>query len=1060
MRSRLELVVDSSSGERKLQSFQRQLDRTQGSGDSLSSRMSGLTAVMATVGAVVGGISFNRLVSETAGFEQSLLGLQVVSGATAAQMKELEAQSRSLGATSIFSAQQAADAQNYLAMAGFSVNEVLEATPGLLELAAAGSMDLASAADLASNVLGGMGLAVSDLGRVNDVLAAAAAGSNTNIMQLGQALSYAAPIAATAGVSIEETAAAIGVLSDSGLQASRAGTGLLGLIRQLSRVTPQAEAALLSYGLSVSDVNVEQNGLLDVLLKLQEANIDTTDSFNIFGSEAGVAANILAAGAVRVNEFTGELELAEGAARRAALILGSGLEGSMKSFSSAVGEATLQLGRDSGLSAGLQDVIDYATGVISVYNGMLPLFQEANDLTDEQTQNLNSTATAIALTAGAVGGLTASYVSLTVATWAAHTAQTAFMRIMRANPIVLAASAVASLSSALYTARNRTIEFGDTQASISDWLRGAWEVNRDVMTRTTSDAADAVVGAYQSISGPASAVFSYLWETFSALMGNIGSIAQTTINSIIGYWDSLTDVVAVVARTMQTMFRDAFGNILNVAGGFWESIQAVFTGDLSFSAFNSAVDNLQRGFTDALSNAADEIQSAVSENMSRDYLGEAFSAVSDGAVFLIDDFRELGDQISEAAFIASMSRNSFGDVAEGFSEGKTEAELLQDKLDELGKSVLDTSESTDKLTKAQREAQQEAKRFADSLQTLTDRLYPVEAAQRSYRGEQLLLQTALMNGTIGIERYMEAWQRLEDAQRSAQTASAAYGGGGFGSEIGSRGEVGAPTDPLARMDGQDYWGDWLSSAESAFSDFDKLNADMATNFTRSFGDMFSDVLFEQSSFSDGFQSMIQGVAKTAVSAIGEMIAQWLAYQAVTAAVGIFGGGGGGFLAGLLPFSSGGLVPAGSAGGYSSSGFAGQIAFADGGYTGSGGKYDPAGIVHAGEFVVRKEMVERPGVLSFLGGLNKGYATGGYVGSSPALSNRMDAYQSPNNEAQPSGGFNVQINNRTDSRVTAQPDGKGGLTIDVVRAEFARDMRREGPMAKAMQQYTTADRRGK
>lgn len=858
--------------------------------ETASRGMSGLASAARNAGALIvaslGGLSFGRVISETAGFEQSLLGLQVVSGATAQQMEQLERQSRQLGATSMFSAQQAADAQNYLAMAGFNVNEVLSATPGLLELAAAGSMDLASAADLASNVLGGFRLQVDELGRVNDVLAAAAAGSNTSIQQLGQALSYAAPIAAAAGVSIEQTAAAIGVLSDAGLQGSRAGTGLLGVIRQLSNLTPNATSALNAYGLTAADVNVEQRGLNEVLEALSAANINAADSFKIFGSEAGPAAQILASGAVRVNEFTGELELAEGAARRAALILGSGLQGSFKSLTSAIGESTLQLGRDSGLSAGLQEVIDYATGVISVYNGMLDIFQDANDLSDDQTRSLNNTATALALAAGATGGLSAAYVVLTGAIWAANTAMTAFLKLLRVNPLVLAASAVVSLGGALYTARNRMIEFGDTQATISDWLRGAWEVNRDIITRTTGDAADAAIGAFKSISAPVGAVFTYLWETFSALMGNIGRIAQVTINSIIGYWHSVVDVVAVVAQTMQTMFRDAFSNILGVAGGFWESIQAVFTGDLSFSAFNAAVQNLQRGFTDALGEAAEEIQSSVAENMSRDYLGEAFSGVQDGISFVIDDFKDLGEQISEAAFIARMSRNGFGEVAEGFSEGKTEADLLQEKLDELNKGLGGSTEEIGKLTAAQREAQKEAERFQSSLQSLIDTLFPVEAAQRTYREEQEVLTRAWNEGTITAERYTEAMRRLERAQLSAQTAAGAYGGGGgFGSEIGSRGEAGSPTDPLARNEDDDYWTKWLEAADKALTDFDALAANSAENFQRGFGNAFESMIFDSQSLQESFYNLFDGIARSLVNALGQMAAQWLAYQAVQLLVG-------------------------------------------------------------------------------------------------------------------------------------------------------------------------------
>ncbi|WP_438455302.1 phage tail tape measure protein [Vreelandella venusta] len=775
--SRLELIVDSRSGEQRLRAFENQLNRAEGAGDRLSEGMSVLKIALGAAAAAVGGFSVGRVVTETASFEQSLLKLQVVSGATATQMAALESQSRQLGATSVFSAKQAADAQNFLAMAGLNVNEVLSATPGILQLATAGQMDLASAADLASNVLGGFRLEVGELNRVNDVLAATAAKSNTSISQLGDALSYAAPIAATAGVSIEQTAAAIGVLSDAGLQSSRAGTGLLGFIRQLSNLTPDATAALGRYGLTSAEVNVEQEGLIAVLDRLQQANINTADSFKIFGSEAGPAAQILAAGAVRVNEFTGELELAEGTAERAALVLGSGLEGSFRSLNSAIGESILQLGRDSGMSAALQEVINTATGVISVYNGMLPQFREANDLTEDQARNLNTTATAISLTAGAVGGLTSAYVGLTAATWAAHAAQTAFVRIMRVNPIVLAAGAIASLSGALYTARNRTIEFGDTQASVSDWMSGAWQVNAQVFSENWDGAITSVIGLFESMAEPVGGVTSYIWETFKALMTNLGSIVQTTINSIIGYFSTIIDVVGIVTRTMQTLFTSAFDNILSVAGGFWDSVQAVFSGDLSFSAFNSAVDNLKSGFVETMAGAAGEIGSAFRENMGRDYLGEAFDSLSNGAQFVAADFEALGDRISDAAFVARMSRNGFGLVAEGFSEGKTQAQLLQEQLDQLNQSLADP---------ASEEAAKAAKTLADNFESLKRQLDPSYSSLMDFwEGIELLneaIDTTTIEGMteynrlVGLltERYAEATKGSDDAAKRMKSLTDTY----------------------------------------------------------------------------------------------------------------------------------------------------------------------------------------------------------------------------------------------------------------------------------------------
>lgn len=348
-------------GEQRLRQFSGSMERT----TAIARRLSGV------LGAIGIGVGFAQAIREISNFQAAMNGLAAVSGATADQMGKLESQARSLGATSQFSAQQAAEAQRFLAQAGFEVNEVLGATPGILKLAMAGQLDLASAADIASNVLGGMRLEVGELNRVNDVLAATASRSNTNIQQLGQALSFAAPFAAGAGISIEEAAAAIGNMSDAGIQASRAGTGLVGVIRQLSNVTSGGEAVLAKYGLSMAQVDISARGLGPVLETLRAANLNTTDSLALFGSEAGAAAQVL------VNDYSGAIQDAAGESDRMAAILDRGLGPAFKSLQSAVSESVLQMG-DSGLAGALENLIRTSTGVISVFNGMEREWAEAN----------------------------------------------------------------------------------------------------------------------------------------------------------------------------------------------------------------------------------------------------------------------------------------------------------------------------------------------------------------------------------------------------------------------------------------------------------------------------------------------------------------------------------------------------------------------------------------------------------------------------------------------------------------------------------------------------------
>src|SRR5690554_4484618 len=382
--SRLEIVIDSRSGEQNVRRVRNELEGLESTGvrslGSVRQAATMLTGALAAIGVTTG---IANSVRQVADFQAAINGLAAVSNATAQDMARLEQQARTLGATSQFSAQQSAEAQRFLAQAGFDANQVLAATPGILQLATAGSLDLANAADIASNVLGGMRLEVAELGRVNDVLAATAARSNTSIEQLGQALSFAAPFAAGAGISIEEASAAIGVMSDAGIQASRAGTGLVGVIRQLSKVTTEGERVLNKYGLTTEDVNIESRGLLPVLESLRRANLSTGDAIALFGSEAGAAAQVL------VQSYKGGIEGATGEADRMARQLEQGLIPAFKSLISAVSESTLQLG-SGGIAGSLEDLIRSATGVISVWNGMGEEWAESNDVGEEMLGTIES----------------------------------------------------------------------------------------------------------------------------------------------------------------------------------------------------------------------------------------------------------------------------------------------------------------------------------------------------------------------------------------------------------------------------------------------------------------------------------------------------------------------------------------------------------------------------------------------------------------------------------------------------------------------------------------------
>ncbi|MFI4855138.1 MAG: phage tail tape measure protein, partial [Phycisphaerales bacterium JB065] len=186
-------------------------------------------------------------------FEQSMALVLAVTGANREEFARLNAEAERLGKTTVFTATQAADAMGFFARAGFQVNDILNAIGPALDLAAAGQIDVAQAADIATQVLKQFNIDASESKRVMDVLAKASTSANTTIPQLGDAFQYAGTLSNIAGVQFEEVAAAIQVLSDAGIQGELAGTSLRGILTTIAAPSAAAQKAIDELGISFSD---------------------------------------------------------------------------------------------------------------------------------------------------------------------------------------------------------------------------------------------------------------------------------------------------------------------------------------------------------------------------------------------------------------------------------------------------------------------------------------------------------------------------------------------------------------------------------------------------------------------------------------------------------------------------------------------------------------------------------------------------------------------------------------------------------------------------------------
>lgn len=443
-----------------------------------------------SLGALTAGFGLLQAIRVVSDFGQEMATVRAITGATNSEFEKLRATAKFLGAETRFSASQAAEAMKFLGQAGFSTNAILNSVEGTLRLAQAGALDLGTAADIASNVLTGFGLATSEAGRVVDVLAKAASSSNTNVTQLGEALKFVAPVAAGLGISVEETVAAIGKLSDAGIQATNAGTALRLIMAKMVSVTPAATRALAAMGLQVSDINPRVVGFTGAIENLANAGATIEDMFEIFEIRGGPAADILKNNTFNLQEFSSALNNATGSAKEMAEIMDDTLKGAFLRNLSAMQDLIISIG-DLGFTESLKDLADgFASSLLKISRNMEYVSKWAITLAPAMALIFSGGAVALVSTfvsamgtlAGIVGGLSLGTLLL--------------------NPITLIAGAVGTLLGYMYAFRKEIKLFGEENLllidgfmAIKEWIQityGAW-------VDWANDAYDAMVSTNEKL---------------------------------------------------------------------------------------------------------------------------------------------------------------------------------------------------------------------------------------------------------------------------------------------------------------------------------------------------------------------------------------------------------------------------------------------------------------------------------------------------------------------------------------------------------------------------------
>lgn len=233
-----------------------------------------------------------KAVQTGAEFESAMSKVQALSGATGEDFTRLEAKARELGASTVFSATEAAEGLQYMALAGYSTEAMLDSLEPVLLLAAGAEMDLGRTSDIVTDAMTALGLEASETTRFTDVLAKTMTSSNTDVSQLGEAFKYVAPLAGSLGFSIEDLGLVLGTMADNGIKGSQAGTVLRGTLTNLVNPTDAMAQAMQELGIEITNDDGSMKSLKEIMDVLRSSMANLTEE----EQEARLASILMADG--------------------------------------------------------------------------------------------------------------------------------------------------------------------------------------------------------------------------------------------------------------------------------------------------------------------------------------------------------------------------------------------------------------------------------------------------------------------------------------------------------------------------------------------------------------------------------------------------------------------------------------------------------------------------------------------------------------------------------------------------------------------------------------------
>lgn len=517
-------------------------------------------------------------VRTAAGFEEEMSKVAAISGASGEEMDQLQAKAREMGEATKFSASEAGQAMEYMAMAGWKTDDMLSGLEGIMNLAAASGEDLGTTSDIVTDALTAFNMTAAESGHMADVLAAASSNANTNVAMMGESFKYVAPVAGSLGYSVDDVAVALGIMANSGIKASQAGTSLRTILTNMASPSEKTATALNAVGISLDDGAGNMLSFRDVMYQLREGFGDLTITEEEFNAELVRLDEALDSGQMTEDEYAAAMDElatksfgAEGAIKAQAAAAIGGQRGmsallaivgaSDEDFEKMIGAVDGSAGSAENMAAIMQDNLNGQITIllsklqelaISFGEVLLPKISEIidkiqtlvdkfNGLDEEQQQTIIN----IGLFMAAIGPVLTVIGTIT-------------------KVVGVVVGIIGKVSGAIAGA-------GGLTAAISGGVAAALPVVGIIAGIIAAIVAViAVIKNWDKISQA-------ITETWNKLKEGVKKAAEAVKEGVVNAWNSMKEKVTQVGENIKTGVSNAWENLKTKTSTAWEGIKSAAT---------------------------------------------------------------------------------------------------------------------------------------------------------------------------------------------------------------------------------------------------------------------------------------------------------------------------------------------------------------------------------------------------------------------------------------------------------------------------------------------------